>query len=395
MGEGVTDIKARMRNLLCVVVIPTYNNERTLMSVIDDVLCFTDDIIVVNDGSTDGTTTLLAGRQDVDVIHFRENKGKGVALQAGFQRALTRGFRYVISIDSDGQHYPEEMLSFIEYIEQVPDSLVVGARNLNAENMPEKNSFANKFSNFWLFVETGKQLIDTQSGYRLYPVERLKGIRWFTRRYEFELEVLVRAIWKGINVVNLPIKVFYPPKEERVSHFRPARDFFRISIVNTILVLVALLFVYPVRFIKSLTIKNVKSFIRNNITNTSETNLRLSVAIGWGVFCGIIPFWGYQMIFAALSAHLLKLNKVVAVAASNISVPPMIPFILYGSFYLGGILTGKGISLDLSLLSLKILPDYLYLYLVGSFSLGALSGIISLFTSWLLLTLFKRKACAK
>ncbi len=395
MGEGVTDIKARMRNLLCVVVIPTYNNERTLMSVIDDVLCFTDDIIVVNDGSTDGTTTLLAGRQDVDVIHFRENKGKGVALQAGFQRALTRGFRYVISIDSDGQHYPEEMLSFIEYIEQVPDSLVVGARNLNAENMPEKNSFANKFSNFWLFVETGKQLIDTQSGYRLYPVERLKGIRWFTRRYEFELEVLVRAIWKGINVVNLPIKVFYPPKEERVSHFRPARDFFRISIVNTILVLVALLFVYPVRFIKSLTIKNVKSFIRNNITNTSETNLRLSVAIGWGVFCGIIPFWGYQMIFAALSAHLLKLNKVVAVAASNISVPPMIPFILYGSFYLGGILTGKGISLDLSLLSLKILPDYLYLYLVGSFSLGALSGIISLFTSWLLLTLFRRKACAK
>ncbi len=395
MGEGVTDIKARMRNLLCVVVIPTYNNERTLMSVIDDVLCFTDDIIVVNDGSTDGTTTLLAGRQDVDVIHFRENKGKGVALQAGFQRALTRGFRYVISIDSDGQHYPEEMLSFIEYIEQVPDSLVVGARNLNAENMPEKNSFANKFSNFWLFVETGKQLIDTQSGYRLYPVERLKGIRWFTRRYEFELEVLVRAIWKGINVVNLPVKVFYPPKEERVSHFRPARDFFRISIVNTILVLVALLFVYPVRFIKSLTIKNVKSFIRNNITNTSETNLRLSVAIGWGVFCGIIPFWGYQMIFAALSAHLLKLNKVVAVAASNISVPPMIPFILYGSFYLGGILTGKGISLDLSLLSLKILPDYLYLYLVGSFSLGALSGIISLFTSWLLLTLFRRKACAK
>lgn len=395
MGESVADIKARMRELSCVVVIPTYNNEKTIISVIKDVLRYTEDVIVVNDGSSDSTAALLAELRDVDVIHLKENKGKGVALQRGFQRALARGFRYVISIDSDGQHYPEEMISFIDYIEKNPDSLLVGARNLNAENMPEKNSFANKFSNFWLFVETGKQLVDTQSGFRLYPIEQLKGIKWFTRRYEFELEVLVRSLWNGINVVNLPIKVYYQPKEVRISHFRPFQDFFRISIVNTVLVLLAFFWVYPIRFIKSLTVKNIKAFIRNNITNTSETNLRLSGAIGWGVFCGIIPFWGYQMIFAAISSHFLKLNKIIAVAASNISVPPMIPFILYGSFYLGGLITDKEISLDLSLLSMKILPDYLYLYLIGSFSLAVISGIVSLFFSWLLLTLFRKKACNK
>ena len=181
----------------------------------------------------------------------------------------------------------------------------------------------------------------------------------------------------------------------RISHFRPFQDFFRISIVNTVLVLLAFFWVYPIRFIKSLTVKNIKAFIRNNITNTSETNLRLSGAIGWGVFCGIIPFWGYQMIFAAISSHFLKLNKIIAVAASNISVPPMIPFILYGSFYLGGLITDKEISLDLSLLSMKILPDYLYLYLIGSFSLAVISGFVSLFFSWLLLTLFRKKACNK
>ena len=248
----MTDSRSRMRDLSCVVVIPTYNNEKTIEKVVDDVLQYTADVIVVNDGSTDNTAQILSGREDIDIVHLKKNQGKGVALQEGFRWAISKGFRYAITIDSDGQHYPEEMLHFLDYIEDNPDSLIVGARNLNAENMPEKNSFANKFSNFWLFVETGKQLSDTQSGFRLYPVERLNGIRWFTRRYEFELEVLVRSIWRGIEVVNLPIKVFYPPKEERVSHFRPARDFFRISVVNTILVLVALLIVYPIRLLKAL-----------------------------------------------------------------------------------------------------------------------------------------------
>ncbi|HML83910.1 MAG TPA: DUF2062 domain-containing protein [Bacteroidales bacterium] len=391
MGENMTDSRSRMRDLSCVVVIPTYNNEKTIEKVVDDVLQYTADVIVVNDGSTDNTAQILSGREDIDIVHLKKNQGKGVALQEGFRRAISKGFRYAITIDSDGQHYPEEMLHFLDYIEDNPDSLIVGARNLNAENMPEKNSFANKFSNFWLFVETGKQLSDTQSGFRLYPVERLNGIRWFTRRYEFELEVLVRSIWRGIEVVNLPIKVFYPPKEERVSHFRPARDFFRISVVNMILVLVALLIVYPIRFIKGLTLKNAKQFIKDNITNTSESNLRLSLAISWGVFCGIIPFWGYQMIFAALSSHFLKLNKFIAVASSNISVPPMIPFILYGSFYFGSTITGMSFTFDKSILSIEILPDYLYLYLIGSFTLAMVCALLSLLISWLLLTLFRRK----
>lgn len=391
MGERITDMRSRMRDLSCVVVIPTYNNEKTIVKVLDDVLQYTEKVIVVNDGSTDNTSNLLEGRGDVDIVHLKKNQGKGVALREGFLRAVTNGFRYVITIDSDGQHYPEEMVHFLDYIEDKPDSLIVGARNLNAENMPEKNSFANKFSNFWLFVETGKQLSDTQSGFRLYPVERLKGISWYTRRYEFELEVLVRSIWRGVNVVNLPIKVYYPPMEERVSHFRPASDFFRISVVNTVLVFVALLVVFPIRFFKSFTIKNIRQLIKNNITNTSETNLRLASAIAWGIFCGIIPFWGYQMIFAAISSHFLKLNKFIAVTASNISVPPMIPFILYGSFYMGSALTGMNFSFDISELSLQILPNYLYLYLIGSFSLAMVCALLSLLLSWLLLTLFRRK----
>ena len=89
--------------------------------------------------------------------------------------------------------------------------------------MPSENTFANKFSNFWYKVETGQTLTDTQSGFRLYPLEKLQSIRFITRRYEFEVEVIVRAAWRGINVENVPIKVYYPPKDERVSHFRPLK----------------------------------------------------------------------------------------------------------------------------------------------------------------------------
>lgn len=101
--------------------------------------------------------------------------------------------------------------------------------------MPSKNTFANKFSNFWYKVETGQTLSDSQSGFRLYPLTRLKGMRFYTPRYEFEVEVIVRAAWRGVAVKNIPIRVYYPPQEERVSHFKPAKDFTRISVLNTCL----------------------------------------------------------------------------------------------------------------------------------------------------------------
>ena len=133
------------------------------------------------------------------------------------------------------------------YIDRVqePDTLFVGARNLKAKNMPGANSFANRFSNFWYMVDTGKRMSDTQSGYRLYPLEKLGKMHFLTGRYEFEVEIIVRAAWNRIPVKNIPIRVWYAPKEERVSHFKPLRDFGRISLLNTGLFLWAILIHYP------------------------------------------------------------------------------------------------------------------------------------------------------
>ena len=390
MHNSTMTYKDKLKELQCAVIIPTYNNAGTIAQVIADVKRYASDVIVVNDGSTDNTSDILLDIKDIRVIDYPDNKGKGYALKLGLKRAYEWGYRYAITIDSDGQHYADDIPVFINRIEQFPDSLLIGARNLTADNMPSKNTFANKFSNFWYKVETGQTLVDTQSGYRLYPLHKIQGIRFITRRYEFEVEVIVRAAWRGINVENVPIKVYYAPTEERVSHFRPLQDFTRISILNTILVLYALLFYYPWKFLHSLTWNNIKSFFDKQIIYSTDSNIQMAAAMGWGIFCGIIPIWGYQMVFAGITAHLLKLNKIVSVVFSNISIPPMIPFILYGSMTIGAWLLNMENIFSVNTISFESIGLSLWQYILGSFVLAILAGFTVFIISFILMTLFKR-----
>lgn len=382
--------RERMRELGCIVVMPTYNNAGTLARVIGDVLQYAEDVLVVNDGSTDATQSILEQIDGIRIHSYAENRGKGHALKCGLKLAYEWGFRYALTIDSDGQHYADDIPAFIERIEQVPDSLLIGARNLTADNMPSKNTFANRFSNFWYRVETGQRLEDTQSGFRLYPLRKLQNIRFLTTRYEFEVEIIVRAAWRGVRVENLPIKVYYPPQEERVSHFRPLRDFTRISILNTVLVLYALLFYYPWRFLRALTAENIHDFFDRNLIHSSESNPRMACSMGWGVFCGIIPLWGYQMIFAFATAHLMRLNKIVAVVFSNVSIPPMIPLILFGSLWTGARLLGEEIAFSLSEVDFALLANFMKQYLVGSVVLAAVAGCVVALVGYLMMVLCKR-----
>lgn len=370
-------------------VIPTYNNEKTLLRVIDDVRRQCPHVLVVNDGSTD-TTARIVAEAGVEAISYAPNRGKGYAIRQALRYAAEHGYRYMLTLDSDGQHFAADIPQFIGEIEKTPDALLVGARNLRSDNMPGKNTFANKFSNFWFRVETGIRLDDTQSGFRLYPVERMKGMRFVTRRYEFEVEVLVRAAWRGIPVRNIPIRVFYPEKSERVSHFRPGKDFTRISILNTFLVLGALLYYYPWRFVRSLTRENIRRFITGNITHSPDSNLRLAASIGLGIFFGIAPLWGYQMIAAGVTAHFTRLNKAVAILSSNISIPPMIPFILFGSYWTGAQVLRREMPLSLSEITLDRVAADVVQYVAGSFVMAAVCAAATTLIAYALLVFCKR-----
>ncbi|MBP7076657.1 MAG: glycosyltransferase family 2 protein [Bacteroidales bacterium] len=253
MKQNSDNINSRFKNRKTAVVIPTYNNAVTLSKVIESVLQYTSDVIVVNDGSTDNTSDILAEySQKLQVISYLPNKGKGFALKTAFLYATEKSYTNVITIDSDGQHSASDLPLFFEAAERYPDSLIVGSRNLNQENMAGKSTFANRFSNFWFTLQTFIKLPDTQSGFRLYPLNKMGNMRIFTRRYETELEILVFSAWRGIKLIPIPISVYYAPTSEKVSHFRPFHDFFRISVLNTVLVFLAIVYGYPSMLLRRL-----------------------------------------------------------------------------------------------------------------------------------------------
>lgn len=368
----------KIEALNCCIIIPTYNNAHTLADVINDVLLYTTRIIVVNDGSTDATADILKQFPTLDVISYATNKGKGIALRRGISRAQEKGYRYAISIDSDGQHFAKDLPFFLAKIEQTPDSLLIGSRNLNQENMPRKNTFGNKFSNFWVLVCTGLNLPDTQSGYRLYPIEKMKGIFFLSTKYEFEVEVLVKSAWKGIPVASVPVQVFYAEEGKRVSHFRPGRDFTRISILNTYLVTLALIWYRPIKFLSHFTPKNIRLFFKKQFIDSQESIPRKSMGVAFGVFMGIVPIWGYQLVGALVLAHFFKLNKAIVGVAANISIPPMIPFLVYGSLKTGQLVLQKDLSDNIfnNEITLETGKQHLFEYVVGSCVFAVIMAVL-------------------
>lgn len=227
------------------ILVPTYNNAGTLKNVLQRCLEQGLPVLVVDDGSTDDTGRILkeipgqAGYDGLIVVTHPVNQGKGRALKTGFQEALKRGYSYVITIDSDGQHFPEDIPVLLA--QKGEKTLVVGSRSQMGAN--GGGSFANRFSNFWFRLYTGVNLPDTQTGYRLYPLKKLPSLSILSSRYEAELALLVFSAWKGLELKPVPVRVSYP--EDRVSHFRPGKDFFRISVLNTVLLLVSLLYGWP------------------------------------------------------------------------------------------------------------------------------------------------------
>ena len=204
-----------LKRLKCCVIIPCYDNAGTVRDVTERALNFCCDVIVVDDGSTDGPAAALQGLPAKVVRHDR-NRGKGQALKTGFRIAASLGFERAITLDSDGQHYPEDIQAFAAALDTHPGSMLVGCRNLR------------------------------------HQLRKLGSMALLTSRYEAELELLVSQCWKGIDIQEIPIQVYYPPQSQRITHFRPFRDFLRITILNIFLCLFALIYGYPRKLINGI-----------------------------------------------------------------------------------------------------------------------------------------------
>ena len=302
---------------LC-VVIPTYDNSRTVSEVVKDVITHTQfPILVVDDGSHTPAANFLyswevrqaleSGR--VRVVRFENNRGKGAALKYAIGDCVEHGFTHMVTMDADGQHHASEIAKLTDLAKKHPWDLVIGNRRFKSETVPEASKFGRKFSNFWVSYQTGLHIKDSQSGFRLYPLLPLQNLKFYTAHYDFEIEVLIRMLWSGIHVRETEIDVFYPEAKDRVTHFNKLWDNVRISLLNTLLVVVSLF-------------------------KTHRSPGEFSSALGLGVFVGCTPFFGFHTLIIAALAFFLRLNVVVMWIGTHVSTPLLAPFVVMAEIWI-------------------------------------------------------------
>lgn len=314
------------------VVIPVYNNHTTVRAVALAARQELPHVVVVDDGSTDTDVAALFRDTDIAVLRHTVNQGKGQAILTGLRHVREQGGKFMITLDADGQHLPADIPKFLPILESEPATLVIGARRMNAPNVPGSSRFGMHFSDFWLRLETGMAMRDTQSGFRAYPVDLVSQLSCASRHYDFEVEILARAAWAGLKVKSVDVNVVYGEPGQRISHFRPFLDNLRLTHRHVLLVLRRLLpwghkqlvapeqeniwawFWHPVRLFKMLLTEHA-----------TPTELGMGAALG--VLLGALPLIGIHTVLIIYVASRLRLNRLIGVVSQNICLPPVVPFI--------------------------------------------------------------------
>jgi glycosyltransferase involved in cell wall biosynthesis len=206
-------------------IVPAYEAERTVAAVVHelrDLWPTNDAVFVVDDGSGDATSAAAAAA-GARVVRHPHNRGKGAALRTGMSVALDAGFDVAVTVDADGQHPADEAVALLT-IAPSAEALVLGVRDLEAAGAPRANRISNGISNFFLSLFSWRSLRDTQCGLRRYPIKSTLALGARADGYAFEAEVILRAIAAGVEIVEVPVRVIYPPAGTRVTHFDSVRD---------------------------------------------------------------------------------------------------------------------------------------------------------------------------
>jgi glycosyltransferase involved in cell wall biosynthesis len=216
------------------IMIPAYNEEKYIKGVIKDCSSYGLDILIIDDGSTDNTATIVnslatdMGDKLILIKHPR-NRGKGQALITGFDYVVKNGYKGVITLDADGQHDTKEIADFLELVKREDPDVIIGDRLGNTKGMPFIRLATNVFTSWIIARISGKPVSDVQSGYRYLKAEALGKIKLKTRNFDTEPEIILRAGWHGMKMLNVPIKTIY--HEEFTSYVNPVKDtikFFRL-----------------------------------------------------------------------------------------------------------------------------------------------------------------------
>ncbi|SHI70717.1 hypothetical protein SAMN05660830_00726 [Halodesulfovibrio aestuarii] len=317
------------------IVIPVFNHREELSRVAIEALEH-GDVLIVDDGSTDGVSADIASLA-VQCIRHSKNRGKGAAILTAAAYAREHGYTHIVTIDADGQHLTADLPKFFVAIEANPDSVAVGVRdfsNAKNRNIPGSATFGRAFSNFWFRVQTGEKGLDTQSGFRAYPVGLLQELSFSESRYSFEIEVLVKAVWAGLSIQWLPIHVHYPEPEKRVSHLHRVKDNILISWLNTRLTMRAVLPIPHRKLVRvEQSVENAsEQFYLTRPVDSLRDMVRqgaspeyVGFSAGLGVLLGTWPLFGIHTVATLFAASFLRLSKVISVGTSQFCMPPFVP----------------------------------------------------------------------
>ena len=372
------------------VVVPVYNHAASIRDVVRRCLMYCPDVLVVDDGSEDDVAGALSGLP-VTIARHERNRGKGHAILTGACYAREHQKTHIITLDADGQHDPEQIPDFIAAANSHPDAILLGVRDFNSSNVPFSSRFGRAFGNFWVRLQTGVKIKDIQSGYRMYPVFVLNHLKYMFHTYAFEDEVIVRALWASVPVRQLAVKVHYPEREKRTSHFRRFRDNLRLTILNTHLTFRSIV-PWPHLQIQYengnfFTISHPLRIVRELLRNRDHPS-RLALAGSLGVLLGALPLIGCHTVVILYVGSYFRLNKMLAIATSQLCMPPIVPALcIETGYYLrfGRLLTlenapsflSNASFLDLGYMGLQRLAEwFLGALLVGPLLAVVVSGII-------------------
>jgi len=380
-----------------VVVTPTYNNDRTLGDVLERIAALGLPVIVVNDGCTDSTASVLEAWKTkhpgyrLEICVHPQNRGKAAALKTGFAKAAALNYTHAITIDTDGQHDPEEIPALLEAAKRSPSAYVLGFRDDTRPDYPAKSRIGRRISNFFIRVESGLRVRDSQCGMRIYPLKLIATVPCRAGFFGYEAEIITRAAWGKFPIVEVPIVTRYLPPGQRVSHFRPWLDTFRGIAVHLRLLGRALIpWPHPKLqtdeapgerepMLRSLWrwINPVRAW--RELRGGQMEPMEVSAAIAVGVFIGNLPAYGVQTVLALYAARRLHLEPVAVVAGSHISIPPVAPFLIAGAISTGHLVlhgtlpSAALLHVHWSTLAASVLLDWL----VGGVILGFVLAVFA------------------
>ncbi len=343
-----------------VVIAPTYNNAATLQAVLDRILAVGAPVIVVNDGATDQTASILerfsSERAEFTfrVVTHPVNRGKAAALLTGFAEAARLGYTHAVTMDTDGQLEPEEIPRLLEAAGESRQALVLGCREEDIPGCPAKSLAGRRMSNALIRLECGRRLKDSQCGFRVYPLREVMSLRCRASRFGFETEIITRAVWAGLPVRESPVTCHYP-LTGRVTHFRPWRDSIRHAGLHGRL-LARAFWPWPhKKLVAAPASPSWRDLARwgsprelwRQLKAQSQDRFAVAGGIAAGVFIANLPALGYQTILALYVARRWHLNPIAAVIGSHASTPPVNLLLWGAAIWIGHLLlTGTPLRME-------------------------------------------------